>query len=51
MNNKEENKKNNSQNKYQDIKNSKSDILNTKKEFNIFSLINMTLKKIRSQLL
>ena len=45
MNNKEENKKNNSQNKNQDIKHSKTDILNTKKEFNIFSLINMNLKK------
>ena len=45
MSNKEENKKNNSQNKNQDIKHSKTDILNTKKEFNIFSLINMNLKK------
>ena len=47
MSNKEENKKNNPQNKNQDIKNSKANILNTKKEFNIFSLINMTLKKYK----
>ena len=45
MNNKEENKKNNPQNNNQDIKNSEANILNTKKEFNIFSLINMNLKK------
>ena len=48
MNNKEENKKNNPQNKNQDIKNSKDNILNTKKEFNIFSLINMSLKKYKN---
>ena len=47
MSNKEENKKNNPQNNNQDIKNSKANILNTKKEFNIFSLINMTLKKYK----
>ena len=47
MTNKEENKKNNPQNKNQDIKNSKANILNTKKEFNIFSLINMNLKKYK----
>ena len=48
MNNKEENKKNNPQNKNQDIKNSKDNILNTKKEFNIFSLINMSLKNYKN---
>ena len=47
MSNKEVNNKNNPQNKNQDIKNSKARILNTKKEFNIFSLINMTLKKYK----
>ena len=47
MSNKEENKKNNPQNNNQDIKNSKANILNSKKEFNIFSLINMTLKKYK----
>ena len=47
MTNKEENKKNNPQNKNQDIKNSTANILNTKKEFNIFSLINMNLKKYK----
>ena len=47
MSNKEENKKNNPQNNNQDIKNFKANILNTKKEFNIFSLINMTLKKYK----
>ena len=47
MSNKEENKKNNPQNNNQDIKNSKANILNIKKEFNIFSLINMTLKKYK----
>ena len=47
MSNKEENKKNNPQNNNQDIKKSKANILNTKKEFNIFSLINMTLKKYK----
>ena len=47
MSSKEENKKNNPQNNNQDIKNSKANILNTKKEFNIFSLINMTLKKYK----
>ena len=51
MSSKEENKKNNPQNNNQDIKNSKANILNSKKKFNIFSLINMTLKNIRSQLL
>ena len=45
MTNKEENKKNNPQNKNQDIKNSKANILNTKKEFNIFSTINMKDRK------
>ena len=48
MSNKEENKKNNPQNKNQDIKNSKDNILNTKKEFNIFSLINMSLKNYKN---
>ena len=47
MSNKEENKKNNPQNNNQDIKNSKANILNIKKESNIFSLINMTLKKYK----
>ena len=48
MSNKEENKKNNPQNNNQDIKKSKANILNTKKEFNIFSLINMSLKNYKN---
>ena len=47
MSNKEEDKKNNPLNKNQDIKNSKANILNTKKESNIFSTINMNLKKYK----